>query len=193
MPPCSAASRGSATLRPRCAGRHGRPGPGLRAAVDRPLSSEAGPCRRMATGACPRRDSPRCTRRPIALLGRPCDGCARSSNGPAGASGKTRAEKSRRAKEWAALTRSRAKRPTPRNTDQEQSEVALRRQPWSAVGRVESLAESFDVLIEAVLVQNLIQSRVKRWAALRGRSCLATHIDACFECRRRLPIAITTL
>ena len=41
MPPCSAASRGSAALRP--CGRLRRPGPGLRAAAVWPLSSAAGP------------------------------------------------------------------------------------------------------------------------------------------------------
>ena len=41
VPPCSAASRCSAALRP--CGRLRRPGPGLRAAVGWPLSSAAGP------------------------------------------------------------------------------------------------------------------------------------------------------
>jgi hypothetical protein len=46
--------------------------------------------------------------------------------------------------------------------DQQQPEVTPGRQPWPAVVRVESLAQSFDVPVEVVLVENLIQSRVKR-------------------------------
>ena len=62
MPPCSAASRCSAALRP--CGRLRRPGPGLRAAVVWPLSSAAGPrpVKRQAWRRG-RRDSARCTRR----------------------------------------------------------------------------------------------------------------------------------
>jgi hypothetical protein len=41
-----------------------------------------------------------------------------------------------------------------------------------------------------VFVENLIQPRVERVAALRGRSWVATQIEACFACRFRLPIAI---
>jgi hypothetical protein len=41
--------------------------------------------------------------------------------------------------------------------DQQQAEVAARRQPWPALVRVESLAESFDVPVEVVGVEDLIQ------------------------------------
>jgi hypothetical protein len=41
-----------------------------------------------------------------------------------------------------------------------------------------------------VLAENLIQSRIERWTAVRGRSWVATHIEACFACRFRVPIAI---
>ena len=34
------------------------------------------------------------------------------------------------------------------------------------------------------------EQRVEGCAALRGRSCVAAHIDTCFAHRRRLPIAI---
>ena len=91
-------------------------------------------------------------------------------------------------------------RGTPRNgtlgvqafeiADQQQAEVAARRQARSALVRVEPLAQSFNEVVEVVLVENLIQSCVERVGALRGRSCVATHIDACFACRFRLPIAI---
>jgi hypothetical protein len=47
-------------------------------------------------------------------------------------------------------------------TDQQQPEVAARRQPWAALVRVESLAESFDVAIEVVPVEDLIQPRIER-------------------------------
>jgi len=63
-------------------------------------------------------------------------------------------------------------RGTPRNrsfgiqafdiADQHQPEVAARRQARAAHVGVESLAESFDVPVEAMLVENLIQSRVER-------------------------------
>ena len=59
--------------------------------------------------------------------------------------------------------------------DQEQAEVAARRQPRSACVRVESLAESLDVLIEIVSFKDLIQARVERMGGaarqiLRGHS-----------------------
>jgi len=41
-----------------------------------------------------------------------------------------------------------------------------------------------------VLVEDLIQAGVERCPALRGRSSVATHIDACLAFRFRLPIAI---
>jgi hypothetical protein len=43
-----------------------------------------------------------------------------------------------------------------------------------------------------VFVEGLIQSRVERMRgeALRCRSCVATHIEVCFACRRRFPSAI---
>ena len=58
--------------------------------------------------------------------------------------------------------------------DQQQPEVAPWRQPWPALIRVESLAESFDVGIEVMLVENLIQSRIER---MRGtpRQVLCGH------------------
>jgi hypothetical protein len=55
---------------------------------------------------------------------------------------------------------------------------------------VEGPAYSFDEPIEVVLIENLIQSVENGWAALRGRSWVATHIDTCLACRRRLPIAM---
>ena len=58
--------------------------------------------------------------------------------------------------------------------DQQQSEVAARRQPWSAVVRVEPLAEPFDVGVEVVLVENLIQSRVERMGGT-ARQVLGRH------------------
>jgi hypothetical protein len=64
------------------------------------------------------------------------------------------------------------------------------RQPRPAVVGIERLAERFDVPVEIVRVEDLIQTRVNGWAALRGRSLVATHIDACFPRDRRLPIAI---
>jgi hypothetical protein len=44
--------------------------------------------------------------------------------------------------------------------------------------------------VEVVLVEDLIQSNVEGCAALRGNAWVATHIDACFACRFRLPIDI---
>ena len=42
-----------------------------------------------------------------------------------------------------------------------------------------------------MFVEDLIQARVERIsAALRSRSCVATHIEACIACPFRLPIAI---
>jgi hypothetical protein len=67
---------------------------------------------------------------------------------------------------------------------------ALSRLCLFSVVRIESRAESFDVRIEIVLIEDLIQSGVKGCAALRGRSWVATHINACFPYRRRLRIAI---
>jgi hypothetical protein len=46
--------------------------------------------------------------------------------------------------------------------DQQQAEIAARRQPWPALVRIEALAESFDVPVEVVLVEDLIQARVER-------------------------------
>jgi hypothetical protein len=46
--------------------------------------------------------------------------------------------------------------------DQQQPEVAPRRQPWSAVIRGKPLAQPFDVPVEIMLIENLIQSRVER-------------------------------
>jgi hypothetical protein len=46
-------------------------------------------------------------------------------------------------------------------TNQQQPEVAPGRQPRSALVRVESLAQSFDVLVKVVPVENLVQSRVE--------------------------------
>src|SRR4029077_5663362 len=46
--------------------------------------------------------------------------------------------------------------------DQQQAEIATGRQPWTAVGRVESLAESFDVPVKVTVLEDLIQSRVER-------------------------------
>jgi hypothetical protein len=46
--------------------------------------------------------------------------------------------------------------------DQQQPKVAPRRQPRPAVVRVESLAQAFDIPVEIVLVEDLIQSRVER-------------------------------
>jgi hypothetical protein len=40
--------------------------------------------------------------------------------------------------------------------------VATGRQSWPALVGVESLAESFDVAIEAVIVEDLIQARIER-------------------------------
>ena len=47
---------------------------------------------------------------------------------------------------------------------------------------------SFDELIEIGLVENLFQSRVNGWATA-GRSWVDPH-RWCFDCRRRLPIAL---
>jgi hypothetical protein len=55
---------------------------------------------------------------------------------------------------------------------------------------VESLTQALDVAVEVVLVENLIQSPVERMRSTPPGSWVATHIDACFACRRRLPIAI---
>ena len=75
--------------------------------------------------------------------------------------------------------------------DQQQPEVATRRQPRSAdFISIESQAESFDVPVEIMAVENLIQCRVERMRGRPGRSSVATHIDACVACRRRIPIAI---
>src|SRR5687767_10570375 len=46
--------------------------------------------------------------------------------------------------------------------DQQQPEVATGRQPRTPIVRVESLADPFNVGVEAVLVEDLIQSRVER-------------------------------
>jgi len=61
---------------------------------------------------------------------------------------------------------------TPRNralgiqpfeiADQQQPEVAARRQAGSAVVGVESCAQALDEAIEVLLAENLIQSRVER-------------------------------
>ena len=61
---------------------------------------------------------------------------------------------------------------TPRNptlgiqafeiADQQQATVAACRQPGPALVRVEALAEFFDIPVEVVLVEELIQPRVKR-------------------------------
>jgi hypothetical protein len=74
--------------------------------------------------------------------------------------------------------------------DEQQPEVAARRQSWPAIIRVEPLAQALDEAVEVVLVEDLIQSRVERMGGARGRWWVATHIEACFACRRRLPIAI---
>ena len=50
--------------------------------------------------------------------------------------------------------------------------------------------QALDESVEAVLVENLIQSRIERMGGTAGRSSVATHIDVCFACCRRLPIAI---
>ena len=71
--------------------------------------------------------------------------------------------------------------------NQQQAEVAPRRQARPALVGDEALAETFDVPVELVLVEDLIQNGC---AALRGRSWVATHIDGCFACRFRLPNAI---
>jgi len=91
-------------------------------------------------------------------------------------------------------------RGTPRNgtlgvqafeiADQQQAEVAARRQARSALVGIEPFAQTLDELVEVVLVENLIQPRVERMGGIRGRSSVATHIDACFACLFRLPIAI---
>ncbi len=46
--------------------------------------------------------------------------------------------------------------------DEQQPEVATGRQPWPAVFRVEAFAEAFDILVEIMFVEDLIQSRVER-------------------------------
>jgi hypothetical protein len=58
--------------------------------------------------------------------------------------------------------------------DQQQPEIPARRQPRPTVVRVESLAQSFDVAVEIVLIENLIQSYVER---MRGtpRQILGRH------------------
>jgi hypothetical protein len=58
--------------------------------------------------------------------------------------------------------------------DQQQPEISSRRQPRPAVVRVESLAQAFDVVVEIVLIEDLIQSRVER---MRGtpRQVLGRH------------------
>jgi hypothetical protein len=71
--------------------------------------------------------------------------------------------------------------------DQQQPEIAPGWQPWPTVVRIEALAQSFDVSVKAMLLENLIELRVE---GMRGRSWVATHIEACFACRLRLPIAI---
>jgi hypothetical protein len=63
-------------------------------------------------------------------------------------------------------------RGTPRNgtlgvqafeiADQQQAEVAARRQARSALVGIEPFAQTLDELVEVVLVENLIQSRVER-------------------------------
>jgi hypothetical protein len=45
--------------------------------------------------------------------------------------------------------------------DQQEAEVAARRQSWPPVAGVESLAQAFDVSIEVVFVEELIQSCVE--------------------------------
>lgn len=74
--------------------------------------------------------------------------------------------------------------------DQQQPKLAPGWHPWSTDIGVESLAESFDVTIEVVLVEDLIQPCENGCAALRGRSVVDIHIDVCFARARRLPIAI---
>lgn len=75
--------------------------------------------------------------------------------------------------------------------DQQESKIAPGRQPRSAdlVG-VESVTERLDVAVEVRFIEDLIESRINGCAAVRGRSCVATHIDVCFGRRRRLPIAM---
>ena len=75
-------------------------------------------------------------------------------------------------------------RGTPRNgalgiqafeiADQQQAEVAARRQARSALVRIESLAQSFDISVEVVLIENLIQSRVERMGGT-ARQVLGRH------------------
>ncbi len=60
------------------------------------------------------------------------------------------------------VTQSRARRPSLRKGDQQQPEVAARRQAGSALIRVESLARALDESVEVVLVEDLIQSRVEQ-------------------------------
>jgi hypothetical protein len=74
--------------------------------------------------------------------------------------------------------------------DQQQAEIATRRQGRSPFVRIGTLAQPLDEAVEVVLIEQLIQSRVERIAEFRGRSWLATRIDACFACGRRLPTAI---
>ena len=74
--------------------------------------------------------------------------------------------------------------------NQQQPKVAPGRQPRPAVVGVDRLTEPFDVPVEIMRVEDLIQSRVKRMCGAPRRSLVATHIDVCFARRRRLPIAI---
>jgi hypothetical protein len=67
--------------------------------------------------------------------------------------------------------------------DQQQREIPPGWQPWSAVVRIEALAQALDVPIEVVLLKNLIQAHIEGCAALRGGSWINTHIEPCSACR----------
>src|SRR5688500_4088751 len=75
-------------------------------------------------------------------------------------------------------------RSTPRNgalgvqpleiTDQQQLEVAARRQAGAGLVRIETLAQNLDESVEVMLVENLIQPRVERMGGT-ARQILGRH------------------
>ena len=58
---------------------------------------------------------------------------------------------------------------------------------------VAPLAQYFDVLVEVMFLEDMIQSRVEPMRGGAWQVFRATDIDVCFARRRRLPIAIATL
>jgi hypothetical protein len=77
--------------------------------------------------------------------------------------------------------------------DQQQTKVAAGWQTGPPFVRIQSPAQPLDEPVEVVRVEDLIQPLVERMRGTARQVWVATHIEACFACRFRLPSPSATV